>query len=89
MTVLKKEHNGKVELGFWSDELEVTASTVIVTLKCDWPGCGKEVRRPKTHRIRGKMGWRYCGTGKRHLCESHSDHTDEELCETTEEEARK
>ncbi len=62
-------------------DLLVTSEDVEFTLCCDWPDCGKELVAIKKPGFLKKAGWRYCGTGKEHLCPDHSRYSDEELAE--------
>lgn len=79
MTVTKSKTLADVHEDVWQDDLLVTNQRQEVTLACDWPQCTEELTSIVSSGFMKKQGWRYCGTGKEHLCDKHSHHTDEEL----------
>lgn len=81
MTVLKVVEKAELEPDFWGEagDLNVKSAAKEFTLRCDWPGCGEEFTAIQTPGFLRKAGWRYCGTGKQHLCPAHSGCSDEEL----------
>ncbi len=77
MSVLNKVSRAEV----FDDGDKVVPQPPIWELKCDWPGCNNTLTAEGVPGFQRNAGWRYCGTGKQHLCQDHAGHTDKELAD--------